>query len=458
MVVTPPFASAIHPSSPADKDTRRMAQQQQQHILHHPVIPQTFDQATAKTFDQNDPLKHFRAHFSLPEGTYLCGQSLGACPKPAVTALNAQLERWETHGVGGHFEGDHAWASIEKRPAELLMSVVGARFSHEVAVMNSLTVNLHAMLTAFYHPSQRRYKVLMEKHVFPSDLYAVRSHLSARGVNHDDCILFVEPRRGEFLIRDQDLVQLIDDHASSLALILLPGVQYYSGQVFPMQLIANRARLHSIPFGLDLAHAVGNIELSLHDWQVDFAVWCSYKYLNAGPGSIAGLFVHDRHADADLPRHAGWWGHCEQTRFRMPPTFVPQRGARGFQVSNPPVFAVVPLTASLEIFHQAGGMRVLREKSVALSAFLRLGLTTCVGEYVHIISPQESCRRGCQISLKLVGCKLGAEEVNEMLEKKGVRCDFRRPDVLRIAPVPLYNSFTDVFSFIGALKQVLASV
>ncbi|CAN8065329.1 unnamed protein product [Agarophyton chilense] len=423
-----------------------------------PTSVSAFDELTAKRLDEHDPLRSFRAHFSLPNRLYLCGQSLGACPHAAVDAVHKQLQRWQTLGVGAHFKGDQPWAAFEKLPARLLVPLVGARFEHEVAVMGSLTVNLHAMLTAFYRARPGRYKVLMEKHAFPSDVYAVRSHLSARGVDASDCILFAEPRHGQHLLRDDDLIELIDANSHSLALILLPGVQYYSGQVFPMQLIAQRANHHGIPFGLDLAHAVGNIELSLHEWQVDFGVWCSYKYLNSGPGAVAGLFVHDRHADAHLPRHAGWWGHCEQTRFQMPRTFEPQRGAKGFQVSNSAVLAVAPLSASLDIFHRAGGMSVLRRKSVLLTEFLQMGLMTCVAEHVRIISPSQSARRGCQISVQLVACAVGAEVVNALLEERGVVCDFRRPDVLRMALVPLYNSFTDVVLFVSELKEVLQSV
>eukprot|EP00178_Gracilaria_changii_P007026 TRINITY_DN225_c0_g1_i2.p1 TRINITY_DN225_c0_g1~~TRINITY_DN225_c0_g1_i2.p1 ORF type:complete len:539 (+),score=126.07 TRINITY_DN225_c0_g1_i2:1929-3545(+) len=453
MVVTPapapaPVASSLHP--PCSTSPLQKQQKQQQPTLT------LFDQQTAETLDHNDPLRAFRAHFSLPRGVYLCGQSLGACPNSAVSALNTQLQRWQTLGVAAHFDGDEGWATIHQRPAQLLMPLLGARFEHEVAVMNSLTVNLHAMLTAFYRARAARYKVLMEKHAFPSDVYAVRSHLHAAGVKQHDCILFVQPREGEHLIRDDDLLRLIDQHASRLALILLPGVQYFSGQLFPMQLIAQRARMHRIPFGVDLAHAVGNVPLSLHDWQVDFGVWCSYKYLNSGPGSIAGVFVHHRHADAPLPRHAGWWGHCEQTRFQMPQRFEAQRGAKGFQVSNPPVFAVAPLTASLQLFQRAGGMSELRRKSVLLTNFLALGISKLLAPHVQIISPMDSARRGCQISMRVTHARMDANQLNAALEKMNVRCDVRPPDVLRVAPVPLYNSFADVFAFVNTLRSVLS--
>lgn len=416
-----------------------------------------FDRATAEHLDHTDPLRHLRSDFSIPAPVYLCGHSLGAQPKGAVEAVQTHLHKWASRGVNGHFEQPQPWVSIEQEPAALLMPLVGARYKHEVAVMNALTVNLHAMLTAFYRPQASRSKILMEAHAFPSDIYAVQTHIAARNLDAAANIILVEPRKGESLLREQDVLHAIDTNAKSLALVLLPGVQYLTGQVVPMKAIGARARAHGIPFGLDLAHAVGNIELHLHDWQVDFAVWCSYKYLNSGPGAVAGLFVHDKHADTALARHAGWWGHCAQTRFEMGHEFNAQRGAGGFHASNPPVLAVAPLIASLRVFERAGGVAALRKKSVLLTQFMQVGLRSRLAKAVTIVSPLEVERRGCQLSLRLQA-DVCAKEVCDLLEKKGVVCDFRRPDVLRVAPTPLYNRFAEVYSFVCALEETLAQL
>lgn len=416
-----------------------------------------FDRATADRLDQTDPLHHLRSEFSLPAPVYLCGHSLGARPNAVVEAVQTHLEKWGSRAVNGHFEEPQPWVCMEQEPARLLMPLVGARYEHEVAVMNALTVNLHAMLTAFYRPHKWRTKILMEAHAFPSDMYAVHTHIASRGLDPNENVVIVEPRAGESLLREQDLWECIDTNAQSLALILLPGVQYFTGQVLPMKALATRARAHGIPFGLDLAHAVGNMELHLHDWQVDFAVWCSYKYLNSGPGATGALFLHDKHADEPLARHAGWWGHCPQTRFEMRQQFQAQRGAPGFQASNVPVLAVAPLIASLQVFERAGGVAALRKKSILLTHFLQVGLQRCLPNVVTIVSPLEAERRGCQLSLRL-RVKACAQEVCEMLEKNGVVCDFRRPDVLRVAPVPLYNRFADVYVFVRALEATLAQL
>lgn len=409
------------------------------------------------TLDSTDPLHHFRSNFSLPAKIYLCGNSLGPLPHSARQLVNDHLDKWANSAVEGHFTGDQPWATIENEPAKLSKLLVGAIYDHEVACMNSLTVNLHLMLTAFYRPVGKRCKIVIEDHAFPSDEYAVQTHIASRNLEPSNCIVRLGPRPSEHLLRNEDIIETIATliKQDTLALVMLPGVQYYTGQVFPMRDIAQLCRRHNIPVGFDLAHAVGNIPLDLHDWDVDFSVWCTYKYLNSGPGAVAGLFLHDRHADSNLPRHAGWWGHDQATRFQMPRDFVPQRGALGFQLSNPPVMAIVPVVASLRLFHRAGGMKVLREKSMRLTGLLEKLLEEKLGDDVQIITPREAEWRGCQLSLRLRHVRGALKKVNEELLRNGIVCDVREPDVLRVAPAPLYSSFTDVELFAAALERIV---
>lgn len=415
----------------------------------------------ARYLDATDPLRHVREEFHVPSNcAYLCGNSLGLQPRGTAQALQTQLSKWAQRGVDGHFTSPTPWATIEDEACTLSMPVVGAKYAHEVAVMNSLTVNIHLLLTSFYRPTETCQKVIVEAHSFPSDEYALQTHLQARGIDPNMAIVKLKPRKGEILLRHEDIEETIAHHAScgDLALVFLPGVQYYTGQVFPMKSIAKQCQHVGVPLGLDLAHAVGNIPLQLHDWGVDFAVWCSYKYLNAGPGSLAGAFLHDRHANADLPRLAGWWGHKRGTRFNMPETFDPQMGARGLQLSNPPVFAIVPVTEALKVLQQVGGVSALREKSVALTDFLERGLLETMGAHVDVISPGCSTWRGCQLSVRLTECPVSAAEVNRRLHALQVVCDVREPDVIRVAPTPMYNSFTDVVAFVTSLQRVLAGL
>lgn len=410
----------------------------------------------AYALDAADELRRFREEFHLPAGkVYLCGNSLGPMPKRAAGALSTHVEKWKTDLVDGHFKEPEPWISIEERVSQLSMPIVGARYPHEVAVMNSLTVNIHLFLTAFYKPVGSRCKILIERHAFPSDTHAVTSHVQARGLD-EDAVVFLGPREGEQTLRTDDIIQTITKlaNANQLALVLLPGVQFYTGQVLPMERIARLCSSKHIALGLDLAHAVGNIPLKLHDWGVDFAAWCNYKYLNGGPGAIGGAFLHDRWADAGLARHAGWWGSSRETRFDADTTFRAQRGARGFQLSNPSVLALAPVAASLSVFEEAGGVSALRAKSLQMMALLTRALAQRIGSRVRLLTPDDHSQRGNQLSMR-IEADVNVDVINNALAEAGVVCDVRKPDVIRVAAAPLFNSFKDVLTFVGALEHVL---
>lgn len=412
----------------------------------------------AYALDITDELRHIREEFHLPpDKVYLCGNSLGPMPKRTAGVLSTHLEKWKTRLVDGHFEQPEPWISIEEKVSNLSMPIVGARYPHEIAIMNSLTVNIHLFLTAFYKPVGSKCKILIEQHAFPSDTHAVTSHVQARGIE-EEAIVYLAPREGEEVLRTDDILQTITKLANvgHLALVLLPGIQFYTGQVLPIEKIAKLCRSRDVPLGLDLAHAVGNIPLRLHDWGVDFAVWCNYKYLNSGPGAIAGAFLHDRWADVALPRHAGWWG-CEQnSRFDADTKFEAQKGARGFQLSNPSVFALTPVTASLTVFQEAGGVCAVRKKSLKMTGLLTYALKQRLGSRVHILTPDDDNQRGNQLSV-CVKTNVDVDVVNDALAELGVVCDVRKPDVIRVAPAPLFNSFKDIVTFVGALEHVLRS-
>lgn len=417
--------------------------------------------ASAALLDSADKLAPFRARFALPAPVYLCGHSLGAQPAAARAAVLRHLDKWAAEGVDGHFGGAaDAWATLEDAATAPGLAPVGAR-AGEVVYMNSLTVNLHLLLTAFYAPDRAagRVELLIEDRAFPSDDYAVQSHLRARGVDPAAAVVRVAPRPGERLLREEDLLAEVRRRAAAgtLALVLLPGVQYVTGQVLPMEALARACREAGVPLGLDLAHAVGNVPLQLHDWGVDFAVWCSYKYLNSGPGAVGGAFVHGRHGDgAALNRLGGWWGHDRSTRFAMGADFVPQPGAYGFQLSNPPVLALAPVIASLELFAEAGGVEELRRKSLLLTGFLEDGLCgEALAAAVEIVSPREPKQRGNQLSIHLRRASPTVREVQADLRARGIVCDVREPDILRVAPAPLYNSFADAAAFVNALAVIL---
>lgn len=412
----------------------------------------------ARRMDRDDALARFRAEFHIPkhgevqEEIYFCGNSLGLQPRRTVSYVNEFLSDWAAIGVRGHFEGTHPWLPYHEFLTAGLASLAGA-LPNEIVAMNSLTVNLHLMMVSFYRPTASRFKILIEDHAFPSDTYAVDSHLRHHGLDPAHALVKISPRQGEELIRDDDLFNLIKREGSSLALILLPGVQYYTGQVLPMEEIVKHGHSIGAIVGFDLAHAMGNIVLNMHDWDVDFAAWCSYKYLNSGAGSVAGCFIHERHVkDAALPRFAGWWGHDKATRFQMGSEFQPIPTAEGWQLSNPPILSLAAIRASLEVFTEAGGMSVLRAKSEKLTGYLEYLLQAECDNHIDIITPNDPTQRGCQLSLSL---RSAGKEVHQRLEAAGVACDWREPNVIRVAPTPLYNSFEEVYRFVHLLKGLL---
>ena len=408
--------------------------------------------------DARDPLAHFRERFCLPKAAsgneciYLCGHSLGLQPKTVSSYLDQELRDWANLGVEGHFQAANPWMPYHRLLTQQTAALVGAQEA-EVVVMNSLTVNLHLMMASFYRPTMKRHKILVERGAFPSDQYAVNSQILFHGFDPALSLLELTPRDGESYMRDEDIESLIEREGDSIALILLGGVNYATGQVFDMAGITKAGHRKGCVVGFDLAHAVGNIPLRLHDWGPDFAVWCSYKYLNGGPGCVGGCFVHERHARAwDRPRFAGWWGHDEKIRFQMGPDFHPMTGAEGWQLSNPPILALAPLRASMEIFSQAG-MERLRAKSASVTGYMEFLLGQHASSKFSLITPREQERRGAQLSIRLPsdGCKLC-----DRLTAQGVIGDWREPDTFRVAAVPLYNSYQDVYRFVQRFLAALS--
>lgn len=419
------------------------------------------DMAFAVEADRGDGLAPFRERFHLPlranrePQIYLCGNSLGLQPRNAREAIEQELRDWEMLGVKGHFSARNPWMPYHEHLTDMTARLVGAK-PVEVVHMNTLTTNLHLMMVSFYRPTARRFKLLIEKPAFPSDRYAAESQVRFHGFDPAEALIEIGPREGEAVIRDEDIDAVIEREGERLALILLPGVQYYSGQAFDMERITELGHRVGARVGFDLAHAAGNLELALHEWGPDFACWCSYKYLNGGPGAIAGCFVHERHAENDsLPRFAGWWGHDKHTRFRMGPEFHPMPGAEGWQLSNPPILALAPVLASLKHFDEAG-MRALREKAERLTGYFEFLLRQRLADHVDIITPSEPERRGCQLSLRIRGAEGAGRTVFRALEDNGVVCDWREPDVIRAAPVPLYNTFMEVHRFVEIMEQAVA--
>lgn len=415
------------------------------------------DSTFANELDQSDLLARFRRLFHIPihedanEGIYLCGHSLGLQPKSVKAYVDEELAEWGRLGVEGHFHARHPWMPYHELLTEQTARLVGAR-PVEVVVMNTLTVNLHLMMVSFYRPTQTRHKIVVESNAFPSDQYAVKSQLRFHGFDSAEALIELHPREGETSIRTEDIESFLEREGKSVALVMLGGVNYYSGQVFDMERITRAAHAQGCMVGFDLAHAAGNIPLKLHDWGPDFAVWCSYKYLNAGPGSSAGCFVHERHSHSfDLPRFAGWWGTSKAERFKMGPTFEPIPGAEGWQISNPPILPLAALRASMEIFDEVG-MERLRGKSEMLTGYLEYLVDQRLNNRVRIITLKHVHERGCQLSLVVSGNARGAFKG---LMERGVICDWREPDVIRVAPVPLYNSFRDVFEFVNVFREVL---
>ena len=411
----------------------------------------------AAQMDAQDPLAYFRDRFHLPttksgeESIYLCGHSLGLQPKSSRTYLQQELKDWAELGVEGHFHAKNPWYPYHRLLTEQTAELVGAK-PVEVVVMNSLTVNLHLMMASFYRPTSQRHKILIERGAFPSDQYAVKSQILFHGYEPSTSLLELTAREGESCVRDEDIETLIEQEGESIALILLGGVNYATGQLFALEEITRAGQRKGCVVAFDLAHAVGNVPLRLHEWGLDFAVWCSYKYLNGGPGCAGGCFVHERHARAwDLPRYAGWWGHAETKRFEMGPEFHPMSGAEGWQLSNPPILALAPLRASMEIFSEAG-MEHLREKSRGLTAYLEFLLREEMPAKYSIITPSDPERRGAQLSIRVPS----GRGVCDRLISQDVIGDWREPDTYRVAPVPLYNSFRDVYRFVQRFSVALS--
>ncbi|XP_035388622.1 kynureninase isoform X2 [Electrophorus electricus] len=431
----------------------------------------------AAHLDLHDDLQHLRQEFLVPtvadlppsdltlrdgseECIYFVGNSLGLQPKNTKKYIDEELEKWAKTGAHGHVMGSRPWAWAENNLEALMANIVGAK-PEEVALMNGLTVNLHLLMLAFYKPTAKRHKILLEDRAFPSDHYAVKSQIQLRGFEPSKSSIFLKPRQGEDTLRTEDILSKIEQEGASIAVVMLSGVQYYTGQLFDMEAITRAGHAQGCYVAFDCAHAVGNVELQLHDWGVDFACWCTYKYMNSGAGGLAGAYVHEKHTDTVKPALLGWWGHNLKTRFQMTNVMDLQPGVKGYRLSNQPILLVCPLQASLEIFNKTT-MTDLRRKSVLLTGYLEYLLQYHYSRdeadpgkpYVRVITPSDPAQRGCQLSLSF---SVPIRAVFKELEKRGVACDMREPDILRIAPVPLYNSFTDVHLFISILESVLSA-
>lgn len=411
--------------------------------------------AYAKQQDEKDLLRSYREQFYLPMQengkpyVYLCGNSLGLQPKSTAKYLNQELEDWKNLGVEGHFHAKNPWMPYHEFLTEKMAKIVGAK-PVEVVVMNTLSVNLHLLMASFYRPTKERYKILIESDAFPSDRYAVESQLKFHG--YGDGLLELKAREGEVLVRHEDIEAMIEKEGENIALILIGCPNYYTGQVFNMKRITELGHAKGCKVGFDLAHGAGNLNLELHDSGVDFATWCTYKYLNAGPGSVGGCFVHERHAnDFDLPRFAGWWGHNKETRFGMRDDFDPIPGAEGWQLSNPPILSLAAIMASLDMFDEVG-MDKLNEKTLKLTGYLEFLVNDLNNDAIEIITPVNTAERGCQLSIQV---KNADKTLFDAITKDGVIADWREPDVIRVAPVPMYNSFEDVWNFVDILKRNL---
>ncbi len=415
------------------------------------------DEHFASQLDSEDALRVFRDKFYLPLGKdgnpliYFAGNSLGLMPKTARAIVEEELDNWAKLGVDAHHATGTPWYTYHEALREPTARLVGAK-PLEVICMNSLTVNLHLMMATFYRPTTSRFKILMEEPAFPSDTYAVKTQIVHHRLDPRDALILARPRKNEFTIRTEDIIDLIEKDAEQLALVMLAGVNFFTGQLFDIERITAAAHAHGIVVGFDLAHAAGNVPLTLHDWNVDFAVWCSYKYLNAGPGAVAGAFVHERHAtNTKLPRLAGWFGNDPNTRFRLhlEPEFIPVASADGWQISNPPILSMAPLRASLAIFDKAG-MEHLRAKSKRLTGYLEFLLSEIGSKKFTVITPRSPDERGCQLSILAHD---HPKELLKELETAGVKCDFREPNVIRVAPTPLYNTFQEVWRIAKILAQ-----
>ncbi|WP_372368740.1 kynureninase [Candidatus Uabimicrobium sp. HlEnr_7] len=416
----------------------------------------TVERKCAEDFDRADELQKYRRQFYFPETNgkpylYFCGNSLGLQPQKTEEYVQCEIKKWQQAAVEGHFTGERPWMDYHEFLTTNMANLVGGK-PIEVVAMNSLTTNLHLLMVSFYRPTPQKNKILIEKSAFPSDRYAVESQIRFHGYDPKECLIEISPPQGEYEISDEAFAECIAREGKNIALILLGGVNYYTGQLFPMEKITKWGHEQNCVVGFDLAHAIGNIPLELHKWQVDFAVWCTYKYLNGGPGGVGGSFVHERYAeDSSLPRFCGWWGHEKSTRFAMPDNFEVMSGAEGWQLSNAPVLSMAALIPSLEIFAEVG-MDKLRTKSLKLTSYFEFLLQEKLSNEVEVITPKDTNKRGAQLSLHL---KKGGKEIHKALLENGVICDWREPNSIRVAPVPLYNNFLDVWLFVETLETLL---
>lgn len=418
--------------------------------------------AYAQQQDQQDMLAPYREKFHHPvingkQVLYFTGNSLGLQPKAAKDYVNVELDDWAKWGVEGHFHGTNPWVSYHELLTPASAEIVGAKHN-EVVCMNSLTTNLHLLFVSFYRPTKQRFKIISEAKMFPSDRYLLETQVQHHGFSPDEAIIEVAPRDGEHLIREEDILATIESHKNELALVFFGGVNYFTGQLFDMEKLTKAAHAVGAIAGFDLAHAAGNIPVKLHDWNVDFAAWCTYKYLNGSAGNVGAIFVHERHGNnTELPRFGGWWGHNKERRFLMENHFEPMTGAEGWQLSNVPIMGMAVLRSSLDIFQEVG-MERLREKSLRLTAYLEFVFNDIIAQFddiqLEIITPTDPKQRGCQLSVKLVGTD---KRFFQALTEAGVIADFREPDVIRLAPTPLYNSFEDVYQFGQTLSSILAT-
>ena len=416
----------------------------------------------AKALDRKDPLRKFRNDFCIPlnngkEQIYFLGNSLGLQPRSANDHIQQILADWASFGVEGFFHAKEPWMNYHDKLVHPLVKIVGA-LPHEVVVMNQLTVNLHMMLVSFYQPDQKRFKIICEAKAFPSDQYAFETHVKHHDFDPLTAIIEVAPRNGEHVLRTEDIISTIEKHGDETALVLFGGINYYTGQFFDLEKIAKAAKSVGANVGFDLAHAAGNVELNLHDWNVDFGCWCTYKYLNSGPGAIGGAFIHEKHHDENLPRFAGWWGYDKPTRFKMEKGFKAMPGAEGWQLSTPALFLYAAHRAALEVFEEAGWEKILTKQKLLTGYlwYLLDEINSSSGKNViEFITPRNEKERGCQVSMLMLQ---NGKEIYNGLMKQGIFTDWREPNVIRLAPVPLYNSFEEVWRFADFLNSLIKKV
>ena len=418
--------------------------------------PIIMDVGFAKKLDQADPLCHFKDRFHLPKTEsgepfiYFCGNSLGLQPDTATKFINEELDAWKQYGVEGHFHAKRPWMPYHEFLTKYSAEIVGA-LEKEVVVMNSLSVNLHLLMATFYRPKGKKKKILIEHNAFTSDIYAVQSQLKFHGCNPTDDLIILQPDDGAIITTDA-ILDCFEHYGDEIAMVLIGGVNYYSGQAFDMKAITKKANEFNCLVGFDLAHAAGNLKLELHEWGVDFAAWCGYKYLNGGPGAPSAVFIHERHlGKRAIPRFEGWWGHDKSTRFEMPGEFIPIDTAEAWQLSNPPIMAMAPLLASLEIFHEAG-INNLVTKSIKLTNYVEKLILSKLSDKIEIMTPKNPSDRGCQLSLRLVN---PIPKIMDKLHDIDIIADWREPDVIRSAPMPLYNTFVDCFEFVRRLNNII---